>query len=248
MELKRGHIENLIRSYRQSELLEALFDQLPDIVFFVKDSLGKYLVVNTTLVTRCGAKNKQDLIGQGPSHLVGKELGKRYEKQDMQVITTGQPLLRYLELHNYQSQEIGWCLTTKIPIYDNVGQCCGLIGVSQDLKLPDLTDKMLQGISSALVHAEQNLHENPSIGEMARVAKMSTYQLDRRMKLVFGLTTGKWLLKTRITKASQFLIESNMSILDIAFSVGYNDQSAFTRQFRKATGLTPTEFKKRNIK
>ena len=238
--------ENIDKALTNPEVAELLFDQLSDIVFFVKNVDGQYQIVNQTLVQRCGAKSKANLIGKLPSDVLGKELGRRYEEQDQLVIKKGQSIIGYLELHNYQSKETGWCLTTKLPIYDSEKNCIGVIGVSQDLKWPDLTDASLRGISSALLFAKNSLQENPTIGQMADIAKMSPYQLDRRMKILFGITTGQWVLQIKITQASQLLIDTNLSILEVALSVGYNDQSAFTRQFKKATGLTPTEFQKRN--
>jgi AraC-like DNA-binding protein len=72
---------------------------------------------------------------------------------------------------------------------------------------------------------------------------MSTYRLDRRMQRVFGLTTGQWMLKLRLDIARQQLIESDLAIATVALNVGYSDQSAFTRQFRRATGLSPSRFR-----
>ncbi|MGJ8663917.1 MAG: helix-turn-helix domain-containing protein [Marinicella sp.] len=103
---------------------------------------------------------------------------------------------------------------------------------------------MLPPHSSIKKFIEDNLENNPTITEMAQVAKMSHYQLDRRMKLTFGLPAGKWLIKTRISQASQKLLETKLSVLDIAFAVGYSDQSAFTKQFKKVTGVSPLKFKK----
>ncbi len=245
MNIEHVNSDNILHALKQPEVIELLFDHLPDIAFFVKNDKGQYTLVNETLVTRTGFNQKSDLIGKLPTEIYGKELGRRYQEQDQLVVQTGKQIIRYLELHNYQSQETGWCLTTKIPLFEDE-KCVGVIGVSQDLKSPDITDKSLKHISAALEHAEKNLADNPAITQMADIAKMSPYQLDRRMKMVYGLTAGKWLLKTKITKASQLLIESQESILDIAFAVGYSDQSAFTRQFKKATGLTPTEFQKHN--
>ena len=232
----------------QPAIAEQLFDHLPDIVFFIKDLSGRYLVVNQTLVERCEAKNKAQIIGFNSAEVLGEELGMRYIEQDQQVLNKQQPLIQHLELHNYQSQELGWCLTTKIPLKDESGECNGLIGVSQDLKLPDATNDLFTNIYSAVKFVEQNLENNPSIAEMAKVANMSLYQLDRRMKLAFGISAGKWLIKTRITQASQHLLESDQSVLDIAFAVGYSDQSAFTKQFKKVTGVSPLKFKKINLK
>ncbi|MRX28579.1 AraC family transcriptional regulator [Kangiella sp. HZ709] len=235
----------LISALGNPQVAELLFDQLPDIVFFVKSAQGHYQLVNQSLVERCGLSDKDELIGKLPTEVFGKKLGRRYEQQDLQVVKTKEPLIRYLELHNYRSQETGWCLTTKIPILSTRG-CAGVVGISQDLKSPEKIDTNLYNITEAIEFAENNLSENPTIVEMAKLAKMSPYQLDRRMRMVYGLTTGKWLLKTKISQASKILTDTNDSILDIALAVGYNDQSAFTRQFKKATGLTPTEFQKHN--
>lgn len=246
MKRKKCYTSALETLNNQPQLLENLFDHLPDIVFFIKNIEGKYQVVNQSLVDRCGLSKKSEVIDATPSSVLGEKLGFRYEEQDKEVMLSGKPMLRHLELHNYQSQEIGWCLTTKIPLYNESKQCIGLIGVSQDMQWPDITDHNLKGVTAALTYAQTNLDKNPSIIQMAKIANMSSYQLDRRMKLVFGVTTGKWLIQTKISKASRELIETNKSILDIALASGYNDQSAFSRQFKKATGQTPSEFQKRN--
>ncbi|OYW20846.1 MAG: hypothetical protein B7Z55_06680 [Planctomycetales bacterium 12-60-4] len=72
---------------------------------------------------------------------------------------------------------------------------------------------------------------------------MSRFQFDRRMRKVFGVTAGQWLLKLRIDFAQQQLEAADLSIADIAIRAGYSDQSAFTRQFRQATGLSPREYR-----
>ncbi len=226
-------------------MAEVLFDHVPEIVFFVKDTNGQYLMVNQTLVLRCGAKEKADLIGCKATEVFGTEVGKHYEQQDRKVINNQQAIIKQLESHLYPTQEMGWCLTTKVPLLNDQSQCTGLVGISQDLNWTDLSEHFLQHVSKAMNYAETHLQQNPSIADMADAANLSCYQLDRRMKALFGITTGKWLLKTKISKASQLLINSEFSVLDIALAVGYNDQSAFTRQFKTATGLTPSAFKKR---
>ncbi|MGB5630828.1 MAG: helix-turn-helix transcriptional regulator, partial [Woeseiaceae bacterium] len=60
----------------------------------------------------------------------------------------------------------------------------------------------------------------------------------------FGLTTGQWVLKTRISHASRVLVETDLPIADIALEAGYADQSAFTRQFRRSTGLSPSAYRR----
>jgi len=222
---------------------EALFDHLPDIVFFIKNEKGEYLAVNNTLVVRCGQSQKDQLLGKTSAELMRPPLGQRYMEQDLKVVNTGQPLIAQLELHLFATRDVGWCLTTKLPLKSQTGKVIGLVGVSQDLRLPNLDTDEYQHVSAAVSFAQAHLSAPPSIGELAKVADMSVYQLDRRMRSVFGLTTGQWLLKTRIDRARQQLRDSEAPIASIAMNAGYSDQSAFTRQFRRATGLSPREYR-----
>lgn len=223
---------------------EALFDHMPDTVFFIKDREGRYVSANQTLVERCGLRNKSLLLGRRPSDVLGETLGRGYELQDQVVLETGQKLIDQLELHTVRSREIGWCLTTKMPLFLREGAIAGLVGISRDLRLPDITSDDFAHISEAIRFAEQSISRRPTNAELAGIAGMSIYQLDRRMKRVFGLTTGQWVLKTRISHASRVLIETDTSVADIALEAGYADQSAFTRQFRRSTGLSPTEYRR----
>ncbi|HKX62520.1 MAG TPA: PAS domain-containing protein, partial [Verrucomicrobiae bacterium] len=70
-----------------------LFDHVPDIVFFVKDSAGRYLAVNRALAERCGADERQALIGRKVSDVFPPALAARYAAQDAVVLRSGRPIL-----------------------------------------------------------------------------------------------------------------------------------------------------------
>ena len=222
---------------------EALFDQMPDTVFFIKNVDGRYVCVNRTLVTRTGKSRRSELVGCTPSEVFGDDLGKEYEAQDRAVIRSGQQLLDQLELHVYQPRELGWCLTSKLPLLGKDGKAIGVVGVSRDLTMPDVASIEFQPIADAVAYAEARLVNPPSITKLAEIASLSVYQLDRRMKRLFGLSTGQWLLKTRIDRASRQLLKTSLPVAEIALECGYADQSAFTRQFRRTTGRTPSAFR-----
>jgi hypothetical protein len=57
---------------------ELLFDQIPTVVFFVKDRDGRYVLVNETLRVRCGVAHKRDLIGRTAEEVFRSPLGARY--------------------------------------------------------------------------------------------------------------------------------------------------------------------------
>jgi AraC-like DNA-binding protein len=256
-------ISHLFDSLAEPFTAEPLFDHLPDVVFFIKDRDGRYLAVNQTLVERCGKQRKSELIGRRPSEVLGEALGRGYESQDRGVLKTGYRLLNQLELHVYRSRDVGWCLTSKFPLIDRDGNTIGLVGVSQDLRLPDVTAEEFRHLDEAIRYVgghisspptirevagiaryvEAHISSPPTIREVAGIARMSVYQLDRRMRRVFGLTTGQWVLQTRINHASKRLIDTDLSIAAIALEAGYSDQSSFTRQFRRSTGLSPSDFR-----
>ncbi|MCC9600423.1 AraC family transcriptional regulator [Stieleria sp. JC731] len=222
---------------------EELFDCLHDVVFFVKNDRGEYVLVNKTLVSRCGLRDKTDLIGKTPSQLLRAPLGQRYEEQDQRVLQSGQSLVSQLELHVYPSLDTGWCLTTKLPMRRADGVISGLVGVSQDVKIPDVDTEEFEHLAEAISYAKGNLGQSLSVNDLMKVANMSRYQLDRRMRSVFGLTTGQWLIQQKIDRAQGKLQHTNTPIAAIALEVGYSDQSAFTRQFRQATGMSPRDYR-----
>ena len=222
---------------------EPLFDQLSDLVYFIKDAACRYVIVNQTLVARCGLRDKSQLIGRTASEVFRPPLGARFEAQDRAILKTGQPLVAQLELQQRPSRDVGWCLTTKLPLRAADDAVIGLVGVSQDLRLPDASTREFRNVLTAVTHAEANVEHAPSVQQLAGVAGMSRFQLDQRMRNVFGLTTGQWLLKLRLDRAQRLLSETDDPIVTVAARAGYADQSAFTRQFRRATGLSPRAYR-----
>ena len=59
----------------QSVHAERLFDRVPDVVYFVKDLGGRYVVVNQTLVERCGRRDKTELLGRTAKDVFPSPLG-----------------------------------------------------------------------------------------------------------------------------------------------------------------------------
>src|SRR5689334_2506038 len=99
-------------------LLEPVFDAMPDIVFFVKDAQARYALVNRTLVSRCGFKEKEALLGKTAEDVFPSRFGRIYTAQDQAVIHVGNQMLDQLELHLYPGRQPGWCLTCKQPLRD----------------------------------------------------------------------------------------------------------------------------------
>lgn len=237
------HIRRLLDSLSSPFTAELLFDGFHDTVYFIKNAAGQYLVVNETLVGRCGLKSKSQLIGRTSEEVLRSPFGATFTSQDSLVLASGKPLIGQLELHVYASRDVGWCLTSKYPLRGASGQVVGLVGVSRDLGRPDKASEDYQSVAQAIRFAEEHLSRPINVAKLAEIARLSRYQLDRRMQIAYGLTTGQWLLKQRLDRARQQLQTGETPIVEIAHNVGYADQSAFARQFRRATGLTPRQYR-----
>ena len=222
---------------------EALFDQIPDIVFFVKDREARYVAVNQTLVERCGLKEKKDLLGKTVLDLFPSSMGKSYYEQDKEVLDKGTPLKDLLELHLYIRGEPGWCITNKAPLTQDDGAVLGLVGVSRDLHVPAEEAKGYQELAESVRYIRKHFGEVLRVDELARMSSLSVYRFEKRMKKVFRVTVGQFIAKIRIEAACERLRNTERSIAEIAVDCGFYDQSAFARQFKATTGLTPSEYR-----
>src|SRR3954465_2697261 len=85
-------------------LLEHLFDALPDVVFFAKDTEGRYTHANQTLLERLRLTKPAQLIGRRADELFPGGLGDRYRAQDDAVLRGGREIAGQLELHLYPNR------------------------------------------------------------------------------------------------------------------------------------------------
>jgi PAS domain S-box-containing protein len=224
-------------------IMEALFDDLEDVVFFIKDEQRRYVLVNQTLVTRCGLVRKRDVIGKTTADVYPAPYGELYLKQDRDVLESGKAIKDKLELQLYAHGAQGWCLTNKVPIRGSDGSIVGMTGLSRDLHIPKDDANWLPGVSKVVDYIRSHPSERLRVDTLAQMASLSAYQLEQRMKRIFHVTIGQFIRHTRIDAARTLLKESPLPIADIAMRTGFYDQSAFARQFKASTGLTPREFR-----
>jgi AraC-like DNA-binding protein len=222
---------------------EALFDCLPDLVFFIKNRRGEYAVVNQTLVERLRKRGKEELIGRRPDEVFPAPLGRSYRAQDEQVLRGGEPIRDQLELHFYPGGRRGWCVTSKLPLRGRDGAIAGLAGFSRDLHAASERGEDFSQVAAAVRRIQTRYDERLRVSELARRAGLSQYQFEQRMRRIFRITAGQLIQKVRMDAALHKLRESDVSVAQVASACGYSDQSAFTRAFRQTVGYSPSEYR-----
>lgn len=227
------------------DLLERLFDHSPDVAFFVKDSAGRYVAVNDSLVARHGLTSKTQVLGKCPSDICPGDFGRIPTEQDEKVLCTGRPLVDHLEMQWHRPHDPVWCLTTKLPILDATGAVVGLIGFSRDIRVQVQPHEIPEGFARALAEFEQGLPSEVTPAWLARRSQLQPQRLARLIKRLFGLTPNQFITQSRIAAASRMLCDPELTVAEIAHACGFSDHSAFTRAFRSATGMTPSVFRTR---
>jgi AraC family transcriptional regulator len=105
--------------------------------------------------------------------------------------------------------------------------------------LGDYKRRMLQ----VLVHIQQHLDEPLQLEDLARVACFSPYHFHRVFKGMVGEPVKEYVRRLRLERAAQRLKLSPASVIDIALGAGYLSHEAFTRSFKGAFGMAPSQFR-----
>lgn len=102
-------------------------------------------------------------------------------------------------------------------------------------------------ISKAIEYIQKNYQNPLLVTDIANYVSLSRTYLTTIFQQTLHMSPQQFVLKFRITKASELLIHTDLPINAIAHSCGYTDPLAFSKTFKKITGLSPSQYRKSNI-
>tara|TARA_B110000305_G_C19443737_1_gene643482 strand:- start:188 stop:928 length:741 start_codon:yes stop_codon:yes gene_type:complete len=226
--------------------LIALFSALGDVYFFMKDTEGRFLGGNQLQLDKLGLKSEDELIGKTDYDFFPSYMISHYAEDDTKVMQTGKPMPRRVELVANPDGSVSWHITSKFPLYNKRAECIGIAGCMRDFERSDDAWKPYRRMNAAVEYISQHYREPVEIEKLATVASLSVSQFERRFRAVFEQTPSRFLIRYRLTRASQILMHSDDTISQIAQDVGFYDHSHFTREFRKLFGLAPGRYRKQH--
>ena len=103
-------------------------------------------------------------------------------------------------------------------------------------------------VTAAKAFIEAHLEESLTLTDVASSLYLSPAYFSRLFRTRTGLTFSAWLAERRIARARRYLEETNLPVAVISSKVGYQEANTFTRLFRSATGLSPTEYRRSHKK
>ena len=101
-----------------------------------------------------------------------------------------------------------------------------------------------ESIQTAARYIMDNYYNNITLPQVAERVNMSSTYFSKKFKEVTGFGFKEYILNIRIKKACELLLETKLSITDIAYKTGFNDSNYFGDVFKKIRGISPLKYRK----
>ena len=99
-------------------------------------------------------------------------------------------------------------------------------------------------VKEVIARLNENYARKQSVEDIAKQCCISASALRRTFKQETGLGIKEFIIRIRINAAKKILENSNVKVAAVAYSVGYDSLSAFNREFRLITGVSPSNYRK----
>jgi AraC family transcriptional regulator len=91
----------------------------------------------------------------------------------------------------------------------------------------------------------ENLAEEFNLDRLAAQAGLSKFYFNRLFKSAMGVSPSRYQITLRMEEAQRLLRETKKTIIEVGLDLGYANPSHFAQAFRKETGLTPSEYRRK---
>jgi len=118
-----------------------------------------------------------------------------------------------------------------------------LYQLQRDCKVDASAHSKVSKLAPAISFIQNNYtRETISIARLAQECGISQVYLRRLFQEVYGTSPLKYVNRKKLELSKELLSSQLYSISDVAYLVGYSDECVFSREFKKATGLSPRAF------
>lgn len=100
-------------------------------------------------------------------------------------------------------------------------------------------------IDFAMTEIERTCQGPVKLAHLARAAGLSPFHFLRVFRRVTGITPHQYVLSARLRRAAPLLLDTSLSVTEVAYEVGFEDLSNFVRTFHRAVGCSPGAFRRR---
>lgn len=234
----------LFSGLKDAAQLLRLFDFLPNVFLYVKDTKGRFVAMNQQLVHLRGAASEQELLGKTDVEVHPVYWGRLYQEEDRRVMESGREIPNQVWLVPTDDGTLGTFKSSKIPLRGRTDEIIGIAGVMYRLENPNPSLARSDPIGQAMEIIDRRFNAPLEISRIAQQVGLSVSQLNRKFRGLYQLSPSEYLQRVRVHQASSLLAETDALISEVALETGFYDQAHLTRTFRRWMGMTPSEFRK----
>ncbi len=99
-------------------------------------------------------------------------------------------------------------------------------------------------LSKSLSYINNHYNTQIKIPDLAKMDALSMTQYNLHFKNQIGMPPTKYIISLRMDLARELIVSSNLSLMQIALTCGYEDYNFFAKVFKKHTGISPKKFRK----
>lgn len=236
--------DQFLKELQPGQMLEPLFEAVPGVHYFVKDSQSRFITASLSFARMLGAKSAEEMLGKTDFDYCPDFLAESFIEDDRRVMSGGKPILGKVELVPTHGS-LDWLSTSKMPLYNHEGEIVGLAGVTRVLSDSDALYHDHPEMRKIIFFIQNQFRHKITLTDMAREAGISVSSVERLFRTTFGVTPAMYLRKTRLNAACQKLRGGSESLAAIAEDCGLNDQTNMTRAFRQELKITPLRYRRR---
>jgi PAS domain S-box-containing protein len=166
---------------RERDLLRALMDNIPDLIYF-KDDDGRFVRVNAALARAVGARDAEAVVGRTDRDFFSAELTAETMAEERELLRSGRAVAGKVQ---YDSRSRRYYLVTKVPLRAADGRRAGLVGVSKDITERKLAEDRLEQdlkayleLVSAVASGDLSRRGEQGDETLGRIARSTNGMLD----------------------------------------------------------------------
>jgi two-component system, sensor histidine kinase and response regulator len=137
------HFKLVQEAEQARELLRALMENSPDLIFF-KNLDSNFTRVNHSLAEFMGAKNPAECIGKNDADYFEAEDALRWRGEEQEILRSGRPQIDRVERFKRPNDGQCWLTTTKVPMFDGGRAVSGIAGIARDITALKTSEAMLR--------------------------------------------------------------------------------------------------------
>ncbi|MGJ8638118.1 MAG: helix-turn-helix domain-containing protein [Opitutaceae bacterium] len=105
--------------------------------------------------------------------------------------------------------------------------------------------KKMDRLERVLNYLEAHWQESIPLAEISKVAALHPQSMSRFFRQHLGMSFQDYLIQLRVSRAARQLLESDRTIVDIAFDCGFNNLANFNRHFQTLYNQTPSQYRQK---